>query len=276
MNLYHTHRPDKSLGQHFLIDGRIADRIVEVAGIEPEDTVLEIGPGKGILTERLLRRTRHVTAVEIDRNLLMLLNDKFGKIEGFKIVEADILKVDLNELFKNVYGRIKVVSNIPYNISTPILEFLCRNRALVSEVVIMVQKEVAERLMSKPGSKDYGLTTLNLALCARVSTVMDVKPDAFSPQPEVMSRVISLVLSENLLYSLESEEMFRTITGIAFRQRRKMMRNTVIPYMISLGISKSDVLRLLSTVGIDPASRPETLDVEDFVNLSNAVYQKLA
>ena len=271
-----THRPDKSLGQHFLIDGCIADRIVEAAGIEQEDTVLEIGPGKGILTERLLRRTRHVTAVEIDRNLLMLLNDKFGKIEGFRIVEADILKVDLNELFKNVYGRIKVVSNIPYNISTPILEFLCRNRALVSEAVLMVQKEVAERLMSKPGSKDYGLTTLNLALYSQVSPVMDVKPDAFSPQPEVMSRVISLVLSENPLYSLESEEMFRTITGMAFRQRRKMMRNTVIPYMISLGISKSDALRLLSTGGIDPASRPETLGVEDFVNLSNAVYQKLA
>ena len=270
------HRPRKSLGQHFLTDGRIADRIVDSAGIEPEDTVLEIGPGKGILTERLLERTCNLTVVEIDRDLLGILNERFGKRKGFRIVEADILKIDLRELFKDVSGRIKVVSNIPYNISTPIIELLCRNRALVSEAVLMVQKEVARRLLSKPGSKDYGLTTLNLALCSKGRMVMKVKPGVFDPPPEVMSSVILLVFSVNLLYSLESEESFRTITGVAFRQRRKMIRNTLIPHMVSQGISKSAALDLLSRKGIDPMSRPETLDVKDFVNLSNAITMSLA
>ena len=270
------HRPRKSLGQHFLIDGRIADRIVDFAGIEPEDTVLEIGPGKGILTERLLERTCNVTVVEIDRDLLKILNERFGNRKGFRIADADILKVDLKELFRDFSGRIKVVSNIPYNISTPIIELLCRNRTLVSEAVLMVQKEVAQRLLSKSGSKDYGLTTLNLALCAKGRMVMKVKPEAFYPPPEVMSGVISLVFSVNLLYPLESEDSFRAITGVAFRQRRKMVRNTLIPYMISQGISKSDALDLLSREGIDPMSRPETLDVKDFVNLSNAITMVLA
>ena len=265
------YRPDKKFGQHFLIDGHIADRIVDSAGIKSDDTVLEIGPGKGVLTERLLERTCNVTAVEIDRNLSMLLKEKFDERNGFKLVEADILHVDLNELFKDVSGRIKVVSNIPYNISTPIIELLCRNRKLVSDAVLMVQKEVARRLLSGPGSKDYGLTTLNLALCAKGSRVMDVKPEAFNPRPEVMSSVISLVFSEKLLYSLESEDIFRTITGVAFRQRRKMVRNTLVPYMILQGISKSDALGLLTSGGINPMSRPETLGVEDFVNVSNAI-----
>ncbi len=265
------YRPDKKFGQHFLIDGHIADRIVDSAGIKSDDTVLEIGPGKGVLTERLLERTCNVTAVEIDRNLSMLLKEKFDERNGFKLVEADILHVDLNELFKDVSGRIKVVSNIPYNISTPIIELLCRNRKLVSDAVLMVQKEVARRLLSGPGSKDYGLTTLNLALCAKGRRVMDVKPEAFNPRPEVMSSVISLVFSEKLLYSLESEDIFRTITGVAFRQRRKMVRNTLVPYMILQGISKSDALGLLTSGGINPMSRPETLGVEDFVNVSNAI-----
>jgi len=265
------YRPKKIFGQHFLIDGHIADQIVDSAGIKPDDTVLEIGPGKGILTERLLERTCNVTAVEIDRNLLMFLKEKFGGKKDFRIIEADILKVDLNELFKNVTGRIKVVSNIPYNISTPIIELLCRNRKLVSDAVLMVQTEVAQRLLSEPGSKNYGLTTLNLALCAKGRRVMNVKPEAFNPRPEVMSSVISLVFSEKLLYSLESEDIFRTITGVAFRQRRKMVRNTLVPYMISQGISKSDALGLLTSGGINPMSRPEILGVEDFVNLSNAI-----
>lgn len=271
-----NHRPRKSLGQHFLVNGHIADRIVDCAGIEPEDTVLEIGPGKGILTERLLERVRNLTVVEIDSNLLKILNGKFGKRKGFRAVKADILKVDLKELFKDVSDRIKVVSNIPYNISTPIIELLCRNRAIISKAVLMVQKEVAQRLLSKPGSKDFGLTTLNLALCSQGRMVMNVKPEAFNPPPEVMSSVISLVFSVNLLYPLKSEESFRTITGVAFRQRRKMIRNTLVPYIVSQGISKSDALDILSREGLDPMSRPETLDVEDFVNLSNAISAALA
>ena len=269
------HRPSKSLGQHFLVNGRIADRIVECAGLKEDDTVLEIGPGRGILTGRLLERAGNVTAVEIDRNLIGFLKERFGEYKGFTLFEADVLKIDLKEIFKGVSGRIKVVSNIPYNISTPIIEILCRNRKLVSEAVLMVQKEVARRLFSQPGTKEYGLTTLNLALCAEGRRIMDVKPGAFDPPPEVISSVISLVFSGDLRYPLENEDIFRRLTGFSFRQRRKMIRNTAIPYMISQGISKADSLDLLSSAGIDPVSRPETLDVEAFVNLSNRINRTL-
>ncbi|MFC1551759.1 16S rRNA (adenine(1518)-N(6)/adenine(1519)-N(6))-dimethyltransferase RsmA [Candidatus Latescibacterota bacterium] len=271
----YKHRSDKKFGQHFLVDGNIADQIVDFAELTPDDTVLEIGPGRGILTEKLLERTENVTAVEIDRNLITNLKLKFDGCKGFNLVEADILKTDLNELFGDVKGRIKVVSNLPYYISTPIIELLGKNRHLVSDAVLMLQREVAARLVAGPGSKEFGLTTLNLALGATGRVVMNIKPEAFNPPPAVMSSVILLVFSEKMLYSLESEDMFRKITGVAFRQRRKMLRNTLIPHMVSLGISDDDVAEILETAGIDPMARPETLDVADFVNVSNAVMRAI-
>jgi 16S rRNA (adenine1518-N6/adenine1519-N6)-dimethyltransferase len=271
----YKHRPEKKFGQHFLVDGNIADQIVDFAELTPDDTVLEIGPGRGILTEKLLERTENVTAVEIDRNLITNLRLKFDAHKAFNLVEADILKTDLNELFGDVIGRIKVVSNLPYYISTPIIELLGKNRHLVSNAVLMLQREVAARLVAKPGSKEFGLTTLNLALGATGNVVMNIRPEAFNPPPAVMSSVISLVFSEKMLYSLESEEMFRKITGVSFRQRRKMLRNTMIPHLVSLGISEEDVAVILENAGIDPMARPETLDVAAFVNVSNAVIRAI-
>ena len=134
----------------------------------------------------------------------------------------------------------------------------------------MVQKEVAERFLADPGSKKYGLTTLNLALCARGRKIMEVKPGAFKPEPKVMSTVISLVLTEQYHYPLVSETVFRTLTGIAFRQRRKMLRNTLIPFFVSNGITKQQALDILLSAGIDPKSRPESVDVSDFVKICNA------
>ncbi|MFC1489631.1 16S rRNA (adenine(1518)-N(6)/adenine(1519)-N(6))-dimethyltransferase RsmA [Candidatus Latescibacterota bacterium] len=269
--MQYRHKTEKKFGQHFLNDNDIANQIVDLAEITPEDTVLEIGPGKGILTEKLLERTENVTAVEIDRNLITNLKLKFDANKSFNLVEADILQTDLSELFKDVKGRIKVVSNLPYYISTPIIELLCKNGKLVSNAVLMLQKEVAARLVSGPGSKEFGLTTLNLGLWAKGRVAMNIKPESFNPPPAVMSSVILLVFSEKMLYPLESGDIFRKITGAAFRQRRKMLRNTLIPYMLSLGISNDDVMDILEAVGIDPMARPETLGVEVFVNLSNAV-----
>ena len=265
------HRPIKRFGQHFLVDGGIADRIVDSAGLSSDDTVLEIGPGKGVLTERLLERAGRVTAVEIDRNLVPVLRKRFGGLPGFTMIEGDILDLDLPGAFAGVQGRIKVVSNIPYTISTPIVELLCRNRALVSRAVIMVQREVASRLLSPPGPKAYGLSTLNLALCAEGRRIMDVKPGAFDPPPEVMSSVIGLEFSECLRYPLEYEREFYAVTGAAFRQRRKMIRNTVIPYLTGRGLAMDDVERLLASAGIDPCARPETVGVGGFVALANGI-----
>lgn len=264
------HSPRKRFGQHFLTNGHIADRIVESAAIGSDDTVLEIGPGKGILTERLLRRARAVFAVEIDRDLSVMLRERFWRNKKFHLIEADILTLNFCELFRGISARIKVVSNIPYNISTPIIELFIQNRAIISDVVLMVQKEVARRLLAKPGSKDYGLTTLNLALCAEGRKVMDVRPGAFNPSPEVMSSVISLVFTRQYRYPLDNEPIYRIITGVAFRQRRKMLRNTLIPFFVSKGIPKPRAIKLLLSEDIDPQARPENLSVEDFVRLSNA------
>ncbi|MFC1692288.1 16S rRNA (adenine(1518)-N(6)/adenine(1519)-N(6))-dimethyltransferase RsmA [Candidatus Latescibacterota bacterium] len=271
-----NHRPKKRLGQHFLVNGRIADRIVDSASIGSEDIVLEIGPGKGILTGRLLNKSRMVFAVEIDPELSAVLRKYFGNCKGFRLVEADILGVDLPGLLRNVSRKITVVSNLPYNISTPVIEYLIKNRKLVERAVLMVQKEVACRYLAQPGSKDYGLTTLNLALCARGKKIMDVKPGSFNPPPEVMSSVVTFSFSEEYLYPLGSEDIFRTVTGAAFRQRRKMVHNTLIPYFISTGIPEPKARELLISTGINPRARPESLEVEDFVKISNAFEQVLS
>jgi len=265
------HRPRKRFGQHFLADEHIADRIVEAAGLTADDTVLEIGPGKGVLTGRLLEKARLVYAVEIDRDLARSLRERFAENAGFRLVEADILRLDLSELFGDDTGPVRVVSNIPYNISKPIIELLVRSRDIVTDAVLMVQLEVAKRLLAKPGSKDYGLSTLNLALFAEGEKLMNVRPGSFRPPPAVMSGVISLSFSKTCRYSLADVGVFYRLTGAAFRQRRKMVRNTLIPYIMSLGIDRGDADDLITSARIDPRSRPEDIDIYGFVRLSNSL-----
>lgn len=268
-------RSKKRFGQHFLANSYTAFRIVEAADIQPGDIVLEIGPGKGVLTSLLLDRAMKVTAVEIDRDLIGKLSEQFGSRSGFHLIEGDILALDMQKVFRDSPGRIKVVSNLPYNISTPVIDLLIRNRALVSLAVLMIQKEVALRLLASPGSKDYGLTTINLGLCARVKKIMDVKPGAFNPPPEVMSSVVAVTFSPDYLYPLRDEKIFFEMTGAAFRHRRKMVRNTLIPYLVSGGIPEEEAGRLLERACINPTVRPENLSVSDFVKLSNALYEAL-
>lgn len=264
-------RRKKRFGQHFLTNPDIVDRIAGFAELTPDDHVLEIGPGRGVLTGRLLARTPHVTAVEIDRELIAPLRERFGGAGSFRLVEGDILRADLTDLFRDAPGRIKVVSNIPYNISAPIVEMLIRNRALVSVAVLMVQKEVALRLCAAPGTREYGLPTVNLGLCAEVARLMDVKPGAFSPPPEVMSSVIRIGFGAEYRYPLRDARVFREITGTMFRQRRKMIRSTLVPWLTTRGIPGDRALALITGAGVEPSLRPENLDVADFVRLANAI-----
>lgn len=268
------HRTKKRFGQHFLVNSQTADRIADFGGLRTGDTVLEIGPGRGILTERLLARTPNVTAVEIDRDLIAGLTERFGGKSGFRLVEGDILSVDLEALFRDVTGKIKVVSNIPYNISAPIIELLIRGGGIISLAVLMMQREVARRLTASPGSKEYGLTTINLGLCARTTRLMEVTPDAFDPPPEVMSSVVRIEFDEAPRYPLLDGRIFREVTGAAFRQRRKMVRNTIIPYIVSRGMRPENAETLLDEAGIRPDLRPENLDVPDFVRLSNLIAER--
>ena len=264
-------RTNVRYGQHFLVSGHIADRIIESAHLNAHDIVLEIGPGKGILTERLIEKVQKVIAVEVDRKLAEELKRRFWGKKNFHIVIDDILSIDLPTLFSGEKDKVKVVSNIPYYISTPIIELLIKNRSLVSHAVLMVQKEVAKRILAQPGSKEYGLTSINVALCADVKRVMDVKPGAFTPPPAVISSVISLVFNESYRYPLNDADILWAVTGAAFRGRRKMIRNTFVPYLVSLGITESDAQHLLATAGVDGRERPEALDVGTFVALSNAL-----
>jgi 16S rRNA (adenine1518-N6/adenine1519-N6)-dimethyltransferase len=268
------HRHKKRFGQHFLANAEIADRIAGLGELHPEDRVLEIGPGRGILTDRLLARTPYVTAVEIDRDLIAGLRERFGGNPGFRLVESDILAVDLEELFRDSPGKIKVVSNIPYNISGPIVEMLIRHRRIISRAVLMVQKEVALRLTASPGTKDYGLPTVNLGLCARTARMMDVKPGSFDPPPEVMSSVVRIDFEDACRYPLRDEGIFRELTGAAFRQRRKMVRNTIIPYMVSRGVPEAEAAPLLEEAGVRPDLRPEDIGVAEFARLSDLVAER--
>ncbi len=265
----------KRFGQHFLANGRIADRIADFAGITPDDRVLEIGPGNGILTECLLARTPHVTAVEIDRDLYPLLEERFGGRGSFRLVRGDILTTDLAELFHDAPGRIKVVSNLPYNISSPVVELLIRHRSRVSLAVLMVQREVARRFAAAPGSREYGLLSLNLGLWTRVRVLFDVRPGSFSPPPAVMSSVVYVEFDAGLCHEGLDEDLFRDLTGVAFRQRRKMVRNTLVPFIGSKTGSNGDGYAMLEAAGIDPSARPEAVPVGDFVRLTMLAAERI-
>lgn len=265
------HRAKKRFGQHFLTNPSIAAKIADAAALTPDDTVLEIGPGRGILTEQLLSRAGQVVAVEIDRTLIPLLTDSFGADNRFSLIEQDILTVDLPSLFAGVSGRIAVCANIPYNITAPIIELLTANHALIDRAVLMVQREVADRLLAPPGTKQYGLPTLNLSLAATVKKVMTVAPGSFTPPPEVTSAVVALTFSPELRYQLIDQRLFHQITGAVFRQRRKMIRNTLGQFCAQRGITPENMEEALGAAGIDPKTRPETVDTARFVILTNAL-----
>lgn len=263
------HRPRKRFGQHFLANVRVADKIVASANLGDTDTVLEIGPGRGVLTERLIGASREVYAVEIDRDLTAPLTARFGGEPGFHLVSGDILKLDLGAMFAGERSRITVVSNLPYNISSPVIEHLARYRNVIGKAVLMLQKEVAARLLAHSGSKDYGLLTLNFSLYAEGKKIMDVRPGSFIPPPSVMSTVLSVKYSEDCRYPLHDTAVFRAMTGSVFRQRRKMIRNTLAPFAASLGIGADVMQSMLEAAGIKPEARPESIAVERFVELSN-------
>lgn len=264
-------RPKKSLGQHFLVDGRIADRIAALAEIGSDGRVLEIGPGRGILTERLVDQAGEVVAVELDRDLASGLRVQFFNKPNFRLVEADILECDIRELFDGYDGRIKVVSNIPYNISTPIVELLNRHHSMIDISVLMMQKEVAQRLVASPGTKEYGLTTLNLALVAEGRIAFDVKPGSFNPPPDVMSSIIEITYSRETRFPLDDHRLYREITGAVFRKRRKMIRNSLGSWLGERGVEKDHAFALIEQSGIDLKVRPETISPEDFVRLTNVI-----
>jgi len=257
----------KSLGQHFLTDRRILGRIADALHLEGDETVLEIGPGRGALTDLLADRAGRLIAIEYDRALAAMLRERYARRSNVLVAEADVLEVSLGELAAGPYV---LVGNVPYYITTPILfHALVPPRA--DRAVYLVQREVAQRLCAKPGTKEYGALTVNVAAVARAETLFGVPAGAFAPPPKVESAVVRITPLAEPLVSTEEERPLRTLVQGAFGMRRKQMRR-VVRSLYALDAEQADAL--LAAAGIEPADRPEVLSVEQFVALLRGVRQR--
>jgi 16S rRNA (adenine1518-N6/adenine1519-N6)-dimethyltransferase len=257
------HRPRRSLGQHFLADPTIARKIVDLARITGPACVVEIGPGLGALTEELAQRASKLILIEYDTGLTSDLRLRFEGVEHVTIIEADVLEVDFAQALEAVPVAI-VVANLPYNIGTAVLARLLDHRRLFSRIVVMVQREVAERLRAAPGSKAYGALSVLTQVAATVQRGFRVAPGAFVPRPEVDSEVVVIEPSLGWRADIGDFDRFRRLVQTVFSQRRKQLVNSLRP----LSRSPADLLR---SIGIDPTRRAETLSLDEFAKLSQAI-----
>lgn len=260
----------KKFGQNFLIDERVLDKIVAAADVGPEDCVLEIGPGIGTLTRCLAEAAGQVIAVEIDKNLIPILKDVLSDHDNITIINEDILKVDIQALVEEKNGGrpIKVVANLPYYITTPIIMGLFESHVPIDSITVMVQKEVADRMQVGPGTKDYGALSLAVQYYAEPYIVANVPQNCFIPRPNVGSAVIRLTRhTENPVAVRDEKYMFRLIRA-AFNQRRKTLQNA-LHNMPELNLSKEKVVHALHVMGLSETIRGEKLTLEEFARLSD-------
>jgi 16S rRNA (adenine1518-N6/adenine1519-N6)-dimethyltransferase len=264
-------RPKKSLGQHFLKDKEIVREIINKARFDSTDRVLEIGPGLGALTLPLARGVHHVVAVEKDSRLTDILNKRLSaeKIENVLLINEDILKLDFSRVPSLHKRELRVIGNLPYNISSPTLEKLVENRHMVNRAVLMLQSELAERLIANPGTKAFGAMTVFIQYHARVSPLLHVPKEAFHPRPKVDSMVLEMDFRRPYPQRTEDDVKFRTVVKGAFAQRRKTLLNSLKNTLISY--SREEILTALERCEIDPKRRAETLSIEDFLRLTSAL-----
>ena len=261
----------KRFGQNFLIDTHVLEKIIKSAEITKEDLVLEIGPGIGTMTQYLCENAREVVAVEIDKNLIPILeNDTLAEYDNVTVINEDILKLDLNELVKERNGgnRIKVVANLPYYITTPIIMGLFESHVPLQNITVMVQKEVADRMQAGPGSKDYGALSLAVQYYATPYIAANVPPNCFMPRPNVGSAVIRLTLHEEPPVKVKDEGFLFAIIRASFNQRRKTLVNG-LTNAAELQLSKEEVQAVLEQMGLSATIRGEVLTLEQFAELSN-------
>lgn len=260
----------KKFGQNFLIDTSVLDRIITAAEISGEDCVLEIGPGIGTMTQYLAERAREVVAVEIDKNLIPILEDTLAAYDNVTVINEDILKVDINRIAEERNGGrpIKVVANLPYYITTPIIMGLFEKNVPLKSITIMVQKEVAERMQVGPGTKDYGALSLAVQYYARPEIVANVPPNCFIPRPGVGSAVIRLTRYEEPPVKAADERRMFALIRASFNQRRKTLVNA-LTNAPELGLSKEAVAGALEKLELSPTIRGEALTLEQFAQLSD-------
>ena len=261
----------KKFGQNFLIDTHVLDKIIGAAGITTDDMVLEVGPGIGTMTQYLCESARKVIAVEIDKNLIPILeNDTLKDYDNVRIINEDILKLDINKLVneENDGKPMKVVANLPYYITTPIVMGLFESHVPIESITIMVQKEVADRMQVGPGTKDYGALSLAVQYYAKPEIVANVPPNCFMPRPNVGSAVIKLTRHEKPPVDVKDEALMFKLVRAAFNQRRKTLQNS-INNSPELHLSKEQVVQALDEMGLSQTIRGEALSLAQFAELSN-------
>ena len=260
----------KKFGQNFLIDTHVLERIIEAAGITKDDFVLEIGPGIGTMTQYLCENAREVTAVEIDQNLIPILADTLSAYDNVTVINEDILKLDIVKLAeeKNAGKPIKVVANLPYYITTPIIMGLFESHVPLDSITIMVQKEVADRMQVGPGTKDYGALSLAVQYYAKPEIVANVPPNCFIPRPNVGSAVIRLTRYEEPPVQVKDEKKMFALIRASFNQRRKTLVNGLGNAGLP-GITKESAAAVLVQMGLSPTVRGEALTLEQFARLSD-------
>ena len=264
----------KRFGQNFLIDSHVIEKIISAAEITREDVVLEIGPGIGSMTQYLCEAAGHVYAVEIDKNLLPILDKTLGEYNNVTVINEDILKVDINEIVRECKRPLKVVANLPYYITTPIIMGLFENHIPAESITVMVQKEVAMRMQASPSSKDYGALSLAVQYYAKPYIVANVPPNCFIPRPNVGSAVIKLTAWKEKVVDVMDEELMFTIIRAAFNQRRKTLQNA-INNSDKLHFSKEQITKAISLIGKPENIRGEALTLEEFARLSDELKKML-
>ncbi len=261
------YRPNKRLGQHFLHDESVLYRMIDVLDIQSDDSILEIGAGEGALTRLLLDSdASQVTAVEIDSRLIPYLQMKFDKDNRFHLVHDDILNLDFNQYFQKE-NRLRVMGNLPYYLTSPILFHLYDYRSIISDAMVMVQKQVGDRLIANHGNKDYGIPSIFFQLTADIESVADIPREAFEPMPNVESTLLHLTFLREPRFPVADMKHLQKIVKTAFNHRRKMLRNTIISFIPAEIIDSAWNLLL--------TKRPEQLSVQQWTELSNAIVQHL-
>lgn len=263
----------KKFGQNFLIDNHVLEKIVRAADITKDDFVLEIGPGIGTLTQYLCETARRVLAVEIDKKLIPILEETLAEYTNIDILNEDILKLDIASVVREYNNNrpIKVVANLPYYITTPIIMNLFEKHIPLAGITIMIQKEVADRIQAGPGTKDYGSLSLAVQYYAKPYIAANVPPNCFMPRPKVGSAVINLTPHEKAQYQVENEKLLFSLIRASFNQRRKTLANGINNYE-GLTFSKDDVLKTLEALDISKDIRGEALTLEQFIGIANHLY----
>ena len=268
-------KANKRFGQNFLIDDNILENIVEVSNISKSDLVIEIGPGLGNLTEYVINKAGYMLLVEIDNKMIQILNDRFKEKDNYSLLNDDVLKINLDKKVEEIekklnlkFNKIKVVENLPYYITTPILFKLLQDESRIDSITVMVQKEVAERMVARSKTKDYGILTLMVEYLSDANIEFIVPKDSFIPAPNVTSAIISL--RKNKKFRVNDEKIFFDLIHKSFAKRRKTMINSL--YLSNFnGMDKENLNQIFNQLGIDKNVRAEELEIEDYINITDII-----